>query len=202
VAETDAEYQRLLDAIHPRVLDGSLDRTEARAWRFARLAEWLGERLDRAEVDALSVAASASYRRHRFPVAGAPELLRELGTDAAIGIVSNNLRRGQEEKLRTIGLRSRIDALVVSEAAGFAKPDPRLFEIAPRRIGVAAESAVMVGDSWELDILGARAAGIPAVWFDRSPGGRGTRPTTRVLRSFRPTERAARLIRSAPPSGT
>ena len=49
-----------------------------------------------------------------------------------------------------------------------AKPDPRIFAIALERLGCAAADAVMIGDSWPADIEGARAAGVRAIWFNRS----------------------------------
>jgi putative hydrolase of the HAD superfamily len=86
-----------------------------------------------------------------------------------------------------------VDRLVVSEEAGASKPDPRIFEIALARAGCAAEEAVMVGDSWTNDILGARAAGIRAIWFDRDardppladvPVIRSLQPASDVLRTI------------------
>ena len=47
-----------------------------------------------------------------------------------------------------------------------AKPDRGIFEIALGRLGVTAEDAVMVGDSWANDVAGAVGAGIRAVWFN------------------------------------
>ncbi len=49
------------------------------------------------------------------------------------------------------------------------KPEPPLFRMALARLGVAAAQAVMVGDSLESDILGARRVGMRTVLF--APGG-------------------------------
>jgi putative hydrolase of the HAD superfamily len=105
--------------------------------------------------------------------------------------VSNNLQAEQEEKLRHLGMAHLIDALVVSETVGVAKPDPAIFATALRQLGCAADDAVMLGDSWAADVLGARAAGLRAVWLNRhghlSPDPRfahelvSLEPTTDVL---------------------
>jgi putative hydrolase of the HAD superfamily len=52
-----------------------------------------------------------------------------------------------------------------------SKPDPRIFQIALDRLECRADEVVMVGDSWAADVIGARAAGINAIWFnpDRAP---------------------------------
>ena len=87
---------------------------------------------------------------------------------SAIGIVSNNLQREQEDKLRFCGFDSRVDAVVISEGAGVSKPDPAIFRIALTLLGCEPTEAVMIGDAWRTDIAGAIAAGIRPVWFNRT----------------------------------
>lgn len=65
------------------------------------------------------------------------------------------------------GLTQYFDVILPSVEAGAMKPDPRIFEIALRRLGVAAEDAWHVGDNYWTDILGARAVGITGVLVDR-----------------------------------
>ena len=50
---------------------------------------------------------------------------------------------------------------------GTSKPDPRMFEAALTRAGVAASAAVHVGDEPYYDIEGAHRAGVTAVWINR-----------------------------------
>ncbi len=69
--------------------------------------------------------------------------------------------------------------IVVSLEVGFGKPDPRVFEIAVSRLGVAKDDAVMVGDSLVCDIGGARRAGLRAIWIDLRRGARRGRRRTR-----------------------
>jgi putative hydrolase of the HAD superfamily len=50
-----------------------------------------------------------------------------------------------------------------SALVGVEKPDPAIFRAALTALGVAAEEALYVGDLYEVDVVGARAAGIEAV---------------------------------------
>ena len=138
----------------------------ARNERFRRLFAAAGV----TAADDLAQRAASTYRERyaaaRRAVAGAAALLRLVRSRARVGIVSNNLLEEQREKLRVCGLDGFIDALVVSEEAGAAKPDPAIFALALDRLGCAAGEAVMVGDSWPADIAGARASGIRAIWFN------------------------------------
>ena len=60
------------------------------------------------------------------------------------------------------------DFAVISAAVRFSKPDPELFETALRRADAIADYTVHVGDSYPLDVLGARAAGITPILLDRA----------------------------------
>ena len=50
-------------------------------------------------------------------------------------------------------------AIMVSEDAGLAKPDPAIFALGACRIGVPADACAFVGDSIATDVRGAQAAG-------------------------------------------
>jgi putative hydrolase of the HAD superfamily len=49
---------------------------------------------------------------------------------------------------------------------GVEKPDPRIFRMALERMGIEPEDAVYVGDVYEIDVVGARAAGMRAYLID------------------------------------
>lgn len=65
------------------------------------------------------------------------------------------------------GLTSYFDVVVASVDAGAMKPDPRIWDVALRRLGVPASDSWHVGDNYWADVLGARAAGLEPVWLDR-----------------------------------
>lgn len=60
------------------------------------------------------------------------------------------------------------DAVVDSAVEGVEKPDPRLFRLALERLGTPKDAAVHVGDLYEVDVVGARAAGIRPVLLDEA----------------------------------
>ena len=95
-----------------------------------------------------------------------PALTELAGTGLAIGIVSDwgsNL----SEIVRSLGLDRWVDFVLASGAVGLAKPDPAFFGVALARTGVGPDEAIMVGDSFRADVLGARSAGMAAVLLDR-----------------------------------
>ena len=94
-----------------------------------------------------------------LPVLGA---LREHGLK--IGLVSNT---GRDLNAFIAHHKLDVDAAVSSGAHGKTKPHPAIFLAALEQLGVTAEDAVMVGDSPEDDVDGAKALGMRAFLIDR-----------------------------------
>jgi putative hydrolase of the HAD superfamily len=69
--------------------------------------------------------------------------------------------------LARIGLAHYFELQVSARAAGYAKPDARIFSVLLASAALAAEDLVYVGDEPIADIHGARSAGIDAVWINR-----------------------------------
>ena len=77
-------------------------------------------------------------------------------------MVSNSDGR-VEEALEAAGLRPYFQVVVDSALAGVEKPDPAIFRAALEVLGIPAAEALYVGDLYDVDVVGARAAGMPAV---------------------------------------
>jgi putative hydrolase of the HAD superfamily len=69
--------------------------------------------------------------------------------------------------VQRVGLGAFFQCAVSAHEHGIAKPDPRIFWHTAERLNLAPESVLHVGDDAALDILGARAAGMPCVWLNR-----------------------------------
>jgi pyrimidine 5'-nucleotidase len=192
-AELESAHAALVEELHGEVLGGRLNLDAARLERFRRLYGAAGIAADAGMAARAAAAYRERYLASRQAVRGAAALLQLVRARARVGVVSNNLREEQEDKLRHCGLAPFVDALVVSGDTGVAKPDPRIFAIALERLGAAAPAAVMLGDSWEADVAGARAAGIRAVWFNRR-GASSPDPAVPELRSLEPADRTMRTI--------
>ena len=87
-----------------------------------------------------------------------------------LGIVSNSDGR-VEEALTASGLRDLFDVVIDSGLVGVEKPDPAIFRAALDALDVRPEEALYVGDLYEVDVIGARAAGIEAVLLTPSSPG-------------------------------
>src|SRR5438309_9878562 len=73
------------------------------------------------------------------------------------------------EQLDHFGIAAHLDSVTFSAEIGWRKPSPRIFEAALGALGERADTTVMIGDSVDDDIAGARAAGLLAVRVCREP---------------------------------
>ena len=69
--------------------------------------------------------------------------------------------------LEELGLSGYFEQVVVSCEEGSEKPDPRIFQAALRRAGVAAGDCLYVGDNYYADAVGARGVGMRALIVNR-----------------------------------
>jgi putative hydrolase of the HAD superfamily len=176
----EVEHRRLLEELHLHVLAGRMRVDDARIERFRRLLGFAGEAADRELAVAAAAANRGAYLGHWQPVEGAVALLAALHGRTATGIVTNNVASEQRQKIAACGFGPLLDVVVISEEARVTKPDPRIFQLALDELGCPATEAVMIGDAWDTDIAGARAAGIRPIWFNRFGAASPDRSVTEI----------------------
>ncbi len=81
-----------------------------------------------------------------------------------IGLITNGSVRMQSRKLQSLDLSRWFDTILISDAEGICKPDRRIFHRALERLDTNPAQSVFVGDHPDVDVAGARAAGMQAVW--------------------------------------
>ncbi len=96
------------------------------------------------------------------------EVLAALRGRFRLGVISNGPSDLQRYKLQLFDLEGEFDPVVISGEVGVAKPDPKIFEYALQRAGVAPREALYVGDSPVYDIIGAKGVGMKMAWVNRN----------------------------------
>ena len=91
--------------------------------------------------------------------------MKYLAPKYPLTIISNGFKEVQYYKFEHSGLAPYFTHTLISEEVGINKPQPGIFEIALQRNGIAADEAVMIGDSYSSDIAGAKAACIDQLWI-------------------------------------
>lgn len=97
---------------------------------------------------------------------GAEGLLEYLKPKYKLHIITNGFQEVQVGKLNNTDLIRYFDVVVNSEMAGVKKPSPKIFELALELASVEKENAIMIGDSYEADVLGALDIGLDAICYN------------------------------------
>ncbi|MDH7509355.1 MAG: HAD-IIIA family hydrolase [Methanomassiliicoccales archaeon] len=93
------------------------------------------------------------------------EALRKRG--CLLGVIANG-EQYIKEALVKLSLADYLDIITISKEVGVEKPDPRIFQWTIEKFDLKPEQCVYVGDVPEIDLIGARNAGITPVWIDRN----------------------------------
>lgn len=99
-----------------------------------------------------------------FPFAH--EVLSYLKSKYPLHIITNGFKDVQAIKMTSSNLHQYFSEVITSECANCIKPDRKIFDFALEKAGVKAAECLMIGDSLEADILGAKNAGMDQVFFN------------------------------------
>lgn len=161
------ERWRLLELEHYRRYQlGELSKEEQRRRRVRSFLA--SEYLTDEEADAVFARYWSSYAHAWRPFSDAvPALRRAINAGLVIGVLTNGDWTDQSRKIEATGLTVLCGRVFASSELVAAKPDRRAFWSAASALGADPERCLMVGDSLENDVIGARDAGMPAVLLDR-----------------------------------
>lgn len=105
-----------------------------------------------------------SLKTYLFPYA--MELLRYLSLKYRLYVITNGFEEVQFSKLKNSGMGHFFTNIITSEEAGVKKPEKAIFDYALRKTGAVAGESIMIGDDLEVDIRGAREAGIDQIYVN------------------------------------
>lgn len=95
------------------------------------------------------------------------ETLEELKQSGYVmHIITNGFKEVQFTKLENCKLRSYFDIIVCSEEIGINKPAPEIFHFSMNKANTSSQYAAMIGDDYEVDILGAERVGMRTFHFN------------------------------------
>jgi FMN phosphatase YigB (HAD superfamily) len=96
------------------------------------------------------------------------QVLEALKGRYPLGLLSNFDSAATGMKiLATHGLRPYFSPIHISEAIGYRKPRREAFLHTAEVMGVAPQDVLFIGDTFALDVVGAKGVGMDAAWFDR-----------------------------------
>lgn len=99
---------------------------------------------------------------------GAVDILEYLKPKYNLHIITNGFQDVQFGKLKNANIAHYFTTVTNSEMAGVKKPNPKIFEFALQLAKAEKETSLMVGDSLEADMEGAKNIGLDALFFNET----------------------------------
>jgi len=94
------------------------------------------------------------------------EILDYLNENYSLHIITNGFDEVQHKKMAKSNILHYFNTVTNSEMVGVKKPNPKIFNYALDLANTKAETSIMIGDSFEADILGAKNIGMDVIFFD------------------------------------
>lgn len=109
------------------------------------------------------------------------EILQYLSTkNYQLHLITNGFEKTQHSKLKYSGLDRYFKEVITSEGSNSLKPNKEIFDYAFEKTGAKPEESIMLGDSIEVDIIGAMKAGIDQVFINHQNITTDIKPTYTV----------------------
>lgn len=172
---SDADFERAFHAVLPEYRPGETATAPHLGRLLGQAFTWLGLAVGASDVDAcarLFFQESSHGMTVYDDARGLLASLRYRGYRTAV--VTNAIFPAAlfGPKVNELGLAGYLDSFVSSADVGLAKPDPAPFFRALTDLKVDPEDAIFVGDTMATDIAGARAAGMRAIFLERTDRAR------------------------------
>jgi putative hydrolase of the HAD superfamily len=161
-----SDYKRINEKMWEEYRLGKVKKEALRTGRFQRALLKHGiDDVKLAATYAEEYLALCPHLTDLFP--GTIEVLNDFKSRGKkMHIITNGFTEVQHIKLEKSGLRPFFDFVICSDTLGINKPDPRIFHHALKHAEASIDSAVMIGDHLESDVLGAHGVGMQGILFD------------------------------------
>lgn len=130
----------------------------------------------------LSKAFGAKRRTLHTVYPDVEPTLKDLQTKYKLALLTNGASDMQREKLAGSKLEPYFEHIIISGEVGPRKPSAEIFALTLKKLNTLPQNTIMVGNSLESDITGAKKAGIKTVWLNRdnTPNEDGTIPDCEI----------------------
>ncbi|MBM7654453.1 HAD family hydrolase [Neobacillus cucumis] len=170
------------DKVFSLTESGEMSLEKMHQYRMMSAFNDLGYTITSDEADAFQQA----YKEHQYKVSLIPEMKNILEYVSSKGIpvyiTTNGPSAHQRSKLESLNLVQWIPAnqVYISSEMGYAKPQKEYFEYVNQKTNTSHEHSLIVGDSFENDIIGAHHAGWSSIWIN-------TKNKTKAIETIQPT---------------
>lgn len=171
--EIDLDLVEFLDVYEPinyaywaKFRVDEISKLELRRGRLSDSFARFERSFSNAELDAMAETYIEELPKNNHLFDGAIQTLEDLCPNYNLHIITNGFHAVQHNKLHKSGLMDYFNSVTTSEEVGLKKPHPVIFKRALEKAKARADESLMVGDTFEADILGAEAVGMHTLLFN------------------------------------
>ena len=146
--------------------ESKITKEQLRYGRLKKSFEGLNINIDDYLINKLSDDYITHLPDHNHLFDGALDLLEDLNTKYALHIITNGFEQVQALKLKKSKIDHFFKTVTSSESVGVKKPDVKIFHHALTQAGAQVQESIMIGDTYEADILGAKNIGMRTIFFN------------------------------------
>ncbi|WP_203293782.1 YjjG family noncanonical pyrimidine nucleotidase [Luteirhabdus pelagi] len=171
--EVNIPLERFLEVYEPinfeywkRFREERVTKQELRRGRLIDAFAELKERFPLKTIDAMAVAYIDELPGDNHLFDHAETILAYLAPKYQLHIITNGFHGVQHKKLENSGIKKYFSTVTTSEEAGVKKPNPIIFNTALEKAKAAPDESIMIGDTFEADILGAHEIGMKTLFYN------------------------------------
>lgn len=159
------DYTSINKTLWASYREGNVSKDDLRITRFQKALQNIGYN------DQQGIKEISEKYLERCPmlpglIPEAQKTVQELSKSFSVHILTNGFRKVQLKKLSNTGIGDFVDQVITSEDAQTAKPNKEIFDYAMKVTGAGSDDSIMIGDSHDVDVIGARQMGWKTIWFD------------------------------------
>ncbi|MFP4604807.1 MAG: YjjG family noncanonical pyrimidine nucleotidase [Bacteroidales bacterium] len=158
-------YREINKTLWHKYRDGQIEKEVLKYQRFYLTLKHFGhDDIDLARKIGDDYVSFSAEKTKLFPYTH--EALDYLKNKYTLHIITNGFEEVQFKKIKKCQLEKYFKKIITSEKAGVQKPHQQIFEYALKAANAKPADSLMIGDDFEGDIRGAKAAGIDQVYFN------------------------------------
>ncbi|MEM4360129.1 MAG: HAD-IA family hydrolase [Candidatus Bilamarchaeaceae archaeon] len=166
LTDLEDQYAKILSKVEEDAfLDGRTG-NEYRTERFIVLLSQFGIHDDRLVKEMVDVYGD-TLEKNLYLFSGVSDELIRLKSNFDLYLITDGPEDAQKKAIKILGIDKIFKGVFISGACKKIKSDGGLFSHALEKTGLNADEVIMVGDSYERDIIGAFAAGIESIWVNK-----------------------------------
>ena len=143
-----------------------VSKQELRRNRFSEAFQPFGIHFSIEELDHLAQLYIDELPKDNHLFEGVHEVLEYLSVNYQLHIITNGFHEVQHKKLQNSGISTYFSTVTTSEEVGLKKPNPVIFKKALEKAKALSNKSLMVGDTFEADILGEKGVGMHTLYFN------------------------------------